>query len=102
MVNHFSFFSEQNTWEPEENLDCPELIQRYNDSKQLSVGKRKLNVNGGEGDYGKSKPKDVQEVKQWFMTTQTSWLIPSGGRKCKGELPQWKMRVICLKIRNER
>ncbi|XP_038046401.1 chromobox protein homolog 1-like [Patiria miniata] len=54
---------EQNTWEPETNLDCPELIQMYNDSvKQLTQSKRKLTVNGGDGDSAKKKPKKVVEI----------------------------------------
>lgn len=57
------YMDDQNTWEPEENLDCPELIQIYNDSiKQLPATKRKLNVNGGEGDTAKKKLKKVPEI----------------------------------------
>ncbi|XP_022084680.1 chromobox protein homolog 1-like [Acanthaster planci] len=53
---------DQNTWEPETNLDCPELIQIYEDSVKQSQSKRKSTVNGGDGDSAKRKSKKVAEV----------------------------------------
>ncbi|XP_071479711.1 chromobox protein homolog 3-like [Diadema antillarum] len=53
------YSDEENTWEPEEHLECPELIEAYNKkAAQEKAAKRKTTVNGSSGESVKKKKKD--------------------------------------------
>lgn len=40
------FPASQNTWEPEENLKCPELLQRFKDNSVLNKKRKSSRLSG--------------------------------------------------------
>uniref|UniRef100_A0A3Q2QBR7 Chromobox 1 n=1 Tax=Fundulus heteroclitus TaxID=8078 RepID=A0A3Q2QBR7_FUNHE len=79
-------FSEDNTWEPEENLDCPDLIAEYlQKQKSAHEGKRKA-VGDADGDESKSKKKkdDNEKLRGFARGLEPERII--GATDSTGEL----------------
>uniref|UniRef100_A0A3Q1GGS1 Chromobox homolog 1b (HP1 beta homolog Drosophila) n=1 Tax=Acanthochromis polyacanthus TaxID=80966 RepID=A0A3Q1GGS1_9TELE len=85
------FSDEDNTWEPEDNLDCPDLIAEFLQSqKTANDGKRKA-AGDGEGDESKSKKKKDDKLRGFARGLDPERII--GATDSTGELMflmKWK------------
>ncbi|XP_061764122.1 chromobox protein homolog 1b isoform X2 [Nerophis ophidion] len=85
------FSNEDNTWEPEDNLDCPDLIAEFLQSqKSAHEGKRKAD---GDGEESKSKRKkdDTEKLRGFARGLDPERII--GATDSTGELMflmKWK------------
>jgi len=90
------FGPEENTWEPKENLDCPELIKAFEDKLKLKKeqGKRKSGAGGEEAGEPPSKklhPTEDMRPRGFDRGLQAERII--GATDSSGELMfliKWK------------
>jgi len=90
------FGPEENTWEPKENLDCPDLIKSFEDKlkqkKDLGKGKRSSTKGSEEGPPAKKKhPEEDARPRGFDRGLQPERII--GATDSSGELMfliKWK------------
>ncbi|TKC39135.1 hypothetical protein EI555_001915, partial [Monodon monoceros] len=87
------FLDEDDTWEPEENLDCPDLIAEFLQSQETAHetdksegGKRKADSDSEDkGEESKPKKKEESEKPRGFAQgLELEWII--GATDSSGEL----------------
>ncbi|XP_046887885.1 chromobox protein homolog 1b isoform X2 [Hypomesus transpacificus] len=90
------FSDDDNTWEPEDNLDCPDLIAEFLQSQksaQESSGKRKAAESSADGEEGRPKKKkeDPEKLRGFARGLDPERII--GATDSTGELMflmKWK------------
>ncbi|XP_073684222.1 chromobox protein homolog 1b [Garra rufa] len=86
------FSDEDNTWEPEENLDCPDLIAEFLQSQKTaeSGGKRRAE-SGGDGKETKKRKDEPEKLRGFARGLDPERII--GATDSSGELMflmKWK------------
>lgn len=93
--------SADNTWEPEENLDCPELIAAFHTAQKGVVekpdsNKRKPSTDEPETEESKAKKKK-EGVCPPRHDSAKNWFICDGLNKEKKTMPLWMVDLAsCL------
>lgn len=64
----------QNSWEPIDNLGCPELIEAFEESRQKELKEREGGTSDASEDKKKSKDKDDDKVGSFFRLLLL-WLL---------------------------
>lgn len=87
------FSNEDNTWEPEDNLDCPDLIAEYLQSQKTAQDVKRKTGGEGENDESKSKKKkdDTEKLRGFARGLDPERII--GATDSTGELMflmKWK------------
>ncbi|XP_062330813.1 chromobox protein homolog 1b isoform X3 [Osmerus eperlanus] len=92
------FSDDDNTWEPEDNLDCPDLIAEFLQSQksaQESSGKRKATESSADGEEGRPKKKkeDPEKLRGFARGLDPERII--GATDSTGELMFLMKWLVC-------